>query len=118
MSVDAATVVEVLVASGVFTSAASGLQWFFTRGRAKVDGAKVVQGMALEMLKPLHDELDGARAEVKSLRQDVHSAQAECAKVRRHFEILLGWALTLRDILEENQVNYPPVPPAVKERVE
>jgi outer membrane protein TolC len=112
--------ITALVSGGLLGTVGYAAQyWLFGgRNRTKVDSAKAVQGMALEMLQPLHEELVRAREEMAEVRADAQAAREDCSKVRREFEILLGWALTLRDLLQEAGIKHPPVPPRIKERVE
>lgn len=103
MATDTSTLVEVLVATGLLTSLSEVVRWYLTgRGRAKVDQAKVVQGMALDLLKPLHAELD--------------TAQDRLRELNRELESVLGWAIIAHSLLDAHSIPYPPPPEPLARR--
>ena len=107
---DTSTLIEVLVATGLLTAVSETVRWFLTgRGRAKVDTAKVLQGMSLDLLKPLHEELDLANASADRLRQSMSSLEAE-------MESVLGWAIIARTLLDSHGIDYPAPPEPVLKR--
>lgn len=90
-----ANVIEVVVAAGLFTALAETMRWFMGgRGKARVDNAQIVQGMAIDLLAPLHAELDTCRTSLRDLRLELDS--------------VLGYALIAHALLET-----PPVKKAV-----
>lgn len=92
---DAATLIEIIVAAGVFTALAETVRWFLGgRGRQRVDNAKIVQGMAIDLLRPLHEELA--------------TCQTSLSDLRRELDSVLGYALIAHALLET-----PPVKAAV-----
>jgi hypothetical protein len=104
------TIVTILVATGILSAVTETVRWYLTgRGRAKVDQAKIVQGMALDLLRPLHDELDQANLAMANLRKTVQSLDAE-------LESVLGWALIARALLDHHHIEYPEVPQALIHR--
>lgn len=110
MSGESSTLVEVLVATGLLTAVSESVRWFLTgRGRAKVDQAKIVQGMALDLLKPLHAELDEATTAAARLRRELADLDSEMQSV-------LGWAITARALLDSHGIPYPAPPEPVLTR--
>jgi len=94
------TLIEVLTATGLLTAVSETLRWWFGgRGRQKIDQAKVVQGMAIDLLTPLHAELDTAQARLRDLNAELES--------------VLGWAIIARALLDAHKVEYPPPPEPV-----
>lgn len=106
---DVSTLIEVLVATGFLTAVGELIRWWFGRGRVKVDQARVVQGMAIDLLKPLHTELAEARSQIVSLRSDLTTLEGEMSSV-------ISWALTARTLLDSHQIDYPPVPARIRAR--
>jgi hypothetical protein len=105
-ALDVGTVVEVLVAAGVFTGIGEFARWLFSgRGRARVDNAQIVQGMAIDLIQPLHTEMDGLRGQVDDLR---HRADA----LRTELEQVLGYAILCHELLLGNP-NAPRPPQSV-----
>ena len=103
-------VVEVLVSTGLLTAAAESVKWFLGgRGRAKVSEAQIVQGMTLDLLKPLHTEHDLANAQAAQLRTQLRTLEGEVDSV-------IGWALYAKHLLDSNAIPYRPVPDAVARR--
>ena len=97
---DVSTLLELLVAGGLISAIAETVRWFFGgRGRARVDNAKIVQGMALDLLAPLHEELDKANARMRDLSMELES--------------VLGWAIIAHALLEAHHIKAPPPPPPV-----
>lgn len=95
-AIDTPTLVEVLVVSGVFSGIAGTVQWFFTgRGRARVDNAKIVQGMAIDLIEPLHSEVADLRGQMGALRLEL--------------EQVLAYAILAHELLIGNPAA--PVPP-------
>lgn len=122
---DTALIIELLVSAGVFTAIAETVRWFLGRGKSRVDNAKVVQGMALDLLKPLHDELSLAAAEVSRLRTEVSAARSEASTARsevrvarNEIEALVVWVVAAVSILEENHLEYPTVPSPAREKIQ
>lgn len=89
-------IVEVMVAAGFFTAVSETFRWFFNRPKARIDDAKIVQGMAVDLLRPLHEELNRVNAEVVTLRGNVQEA--------------VQWMLAVRDIMDRNRIEYPDFP--------
>ena len=90
-----ANLIEIIVAAGMFTALAETVRWFLGgRGKARVDNAKIVQGMAIDLLQPLHDELASCRSSLFDLRRELDS--------------VLGYAIIAHALLET-----PPVKKAV-----
>lgn len=107
---DTSTVVTVLVATGMLTAISETVRWFFQgRGRAKVDTAAIVQGMALDLLRPLHQELDAANASAAQLRTALHDLEMD-------FESVLGWAVYARGLLDHADVAYKAPPQSLLKR--
>lgn len=99
MTTDIGTIVPVLVATGCLAALSETVRWFLQgRGRAKVDSAKIVQGMALELLTPLHTELDLCRADLGRLRAEL--------------EQVLGYAIIAHALLVDDP-RAPTPPPSV-----
>lgn len=104
-NVDLGLVVELLVAAGLMTAIAETVRWFLGgRGRARVDNAKIVQGMAIDLVEPLHSELEGVRKKVRQIDADM--------------EALLGWAIVAKAILDGNHLGYPAVPDVLVKRMD
>lgn len=107
-----ANVIEVVVAAGLFTALAETMRWFLGgRGKARVDNAQIVQGMAIDLLAPLHAELDTCRSSLRDLRLELDS--------------VLGYALIAHALLETPKVKaavidsgrrIPEPPPSVLKR--
>lgn len=101
-------VVAVLVATGLLTAISETVRWFFSgRGRQRVDQAKVVQGMALDLLAPLHAELAEAQKQVSQVRTDLQTLDSELQSV-------LGWAIIARALLDSHKIDYPTPPAALR----
>lgn len=99
-----------LVSTGLVTAIAEGVRWWFTgRKRGKVDSAQIVQGMALDLLQPLHAELAEAQSQAKALRTDLQHLDMELQSV-------LGWAVIARALLDSHGVEYPTPPPVLRRR--
>lgn len=96
-------VIAVLVATGFLTALGEAIRWWFGRGKVRVDQARVVQGMAIDLLSPLHQELAEARKQTAAIRADLHDLESEMSTV-------ISWALTAKRILDNHQIDYPPVP--------
>ncbi len=105
---DVATLVEILTASGILTAGSETVRWWLGRSRTKVDSAKVVQGMALDLLQPLHAELDRATRDMATLRTNITESD-------RALESVIQWALAARTILDTHGLTYPEVPAVVRE---
>lgn len=107
-----ANFIEVIVAAGLFTAFAETVRWFLGgRGKARVDNAKIVQGMAIDLLAPLHAELADCRASLRDLRIELDS--------------VLGYAIIAHALLETAPVKeavrrsgrtMPHPPPSVLKR--
>lgn len=100
---DFGILVEVLVATGILTAISETVRWRLGRGKERVDNAKIVQGMALDLLQPLHGELDAVRARVQLLDAEL--------------EAVLGWALIAHALLDQNKIPYPEVPKTLSQRL-
>jgi len=96
-------VIEVMISAGFFTALAETLRWFLNRPKARIDDAKVVQGMAVDLLKPLHDELARANAEVTDLREKVREADEAVHS-------MLQWAMAAKALLDKHGIEYPELP--------
>lgn len=107
---DTGQLLTLLVATGVLTAIGEIVRWYLGRGKGKVDSAKVVQGMALDMLKPLHDELANTAAEVTLLRDTTRHLTMQ-------MEAVLVWAVSVVAILDSNGISYPQVPEPVRARI-
>jgi hypothetical protein len=89
---DAGTVVAVLVAVGAIEFVRQIVTGLFSRKRnsrkAQLDDAQVIQGMSLSLLEPLHKEIEGLRARVQVLSDDLDRAhrryEAAEAALRAH----------------------------------
>lgn len=102
MATDIGTVVPILVATGILTAVSETVRWYLQgRGRQKVDSAKIVQGMALDLLTPLHAELDLCRTDLASLRAEL--------------EQVLGYAILAHALLVDDP-RAPVPPPSVLHR--
>jgi hypothetical protein len=101
--VNIASVIQILVATGILTALSETVRWAFGRNKTKVDSALVIQGMAIDLLKPLHEELARADKAARSLRQQMNDLD-------REMELIISWALTARGLLESNHIPYPPMP--------
>jgi hypothetical protein len=109
---DIPTLLELLVVGGVFSGLAETARWFISgRGRARVDNAKIVQGMAIDLVQPIHIELAACRANLADLRLELDS--------------VLGYALIAHALLETAPVKaavlasgrtIPSPPPSVLKR--
>lgn len=107
---DLQLLVTILVATGLLTALSETVRWWLTgRGRQKIDQAKVVQGMALDMLQPLHAELAEAQRQVNEVRRDLQTLDSELQSV-------LGWAIIARALLDSHHIEYPTPPPALRQR--
>jgi hypothetical protein len=62
-------VIQSLVGGGVFTAVVQIVRAFLARGKAHVDSAEVVQGMALQLVTPFAERLREADAELDNLRK-------------------------------------------------
>lgn len=101
-------VITVLVATGLLTAVSETIRWWLSgRGRQKIDTAKVVQGMALDLLQPLHAELAQAQSQVAAVRRDLATLDHELQSV-------LGWAIIARALLDSNHIDYPTPPEALR----
>jgi len=100
---DNGTLLEVLTASGVLTAISETIRWYLGRGKTRVDSAQVVQGMALDLLKPLHEEVNRCNKEITDLRGKVR-------EVSDDLDAVVQWALTARSILDANTLPYPALP--------
>lgn len=69
----------------------------------KVDSAKVVQGMAIDLLQPLHQELTLANQRADELNIKLN-------EVERNLDSIVTWAFTVKSILDANHIAYPNVP--------
>jgi hypothetical protein len=104
--IDLPTLLELLVISGIFTAIGETFRWFTGRGKARVDNASLVQGMAIDLLKPLHTELDLCNTKLHNLSLELDS--------------VLGYAIIAHALLETPPVKEAvlasgrslPVPPA------
>ena len=104
---NASTLVEIISMSGTLTVLSGVVSWWLNRGKTRVDSAQVVQGMALDMLKPLHEELAAAQADIASLRKQSND-------VRDAFSALLVWAQQVKMLMDHHNVEYPPIPDNVR----
>lgn len=87
-----ANVIELLVLAGVFTGITETIRWWLGgRSRARVDNAKIVQGMAIDLVAPLHTELDACRVSLADLRLEL--------------DAVLGYALIAHALLETAPVR-------------
>lgn len=114
-----ANVFEVLVGSGVLAglvgAVIGGVKWLFGgRKRARVDNAQIVQGMALDLLGPLHSELNLANADMKTLREALAASHQEMDALKQDIADVVSWALMARALLEDNQIDYDPLPKFVQ----
>ena len=103
-------IVTVMVATGALTAISEGIRWWMTgRGRQKIDQAKVLQGMALDLLQPLHAELAEAQRQVAAVRADLATLDSELQSV-------LGWAVIARALLDSHEIPYPQPPAVLRKR--
>lgn len=111
--------VQILVGLGVGGGLIETWRWFFGggRGKARIDNAKIVEAMALDLLKPLNEQVAWATGQVETLRETLHSTQTELSTVRgqmhrvqNDMEALLTWSLAVKQILDAHGVEYPPTP--------
>lgn len=93
-------VLQVVIATGLLTAISETVRWFLGRGKTRTDDAKVIQGMAIELLLPLRGELDRTTAKVTALSSELDS--------------LLAWAVMARAILDAHTLAYPPVPASLR----
>lgn len=100
---DSSAIVTILTSITLATAFGETIRWLANRGRSKVDTAKAVQGMALDLLSPLREELARTQTEMASMRTTVTRVQME-------LEAVIAWALAARAILDQNAIDYPPVP--------
>jgi len=91
---------QVLIATGALTAMSETVRWFLGRGKTRVDDAKVVQGMALDLLTPLREELARSLAKAEDLGAELDS--------------LLAWAVMARALLDAHHIAYPPVPQSLR----
>lgn len=102
------TLVEVLISSGVLSGSGAFIKWFFTgRGRTRIDNASLVQKMAINAIEPitkLQDQVDILRGKVSDLSLELDS--------------VLGWALIVHVLLDQNEIAYPPIPKPLVERLQ
>lgn len=101
--IDASTIIPLLVASGILTAFGETVRWFIGRGKTKVDSAMIVQGMAIDLLKPLHEELARASADARKLRTQMN-------ELDREMEAIIAWAMAAKSILDREGIDYPPLP--------
>lgn len=103
---DLATAVEVFTASGVLAGAGGLFKWFFSgRKRERVDNAKIVQGMAMDLITPMHGEL-------ATLRASMAAANVEMSALRAELEQVLGYAILAHAYLIDDPAAPEP-PPSV-----
>lgn len=102
--IESGTLLELVVAGGLFSALAETVRWLLGGRGRKVDQAKIVQGMAIDLLKPLHTELDTAQARMRELSLELES--------------VLGWAIIARALLDSHQITYPPVPDRMSPRLD
>ena len=93
-------VLQVIIASGMLTAVSTTIRWLLTRKSGHVDEAKVIQGMALDMLAPLNAQLATMTGKATDLSSELDS--------------LLAWAVMARAILDAHSLAYPPVPAALR----
>lgn len=99
-----AVLVEILVASGVLSGITGTIQWLLTgRGRARVDNAKIVQGMAIDLIQPLHSEVAELRGNVAHLRTEL--------------EQVLDYAILAHVLLMGNPAAPVPPPSVLRKTV-
>ena len=101
--IEANAIIPLLIASGILTAVGETIRWFISRGKTKVDSAMVVQGMAIDLLKPLHEELARASADARKLRKQMNDLD-------REMEIIIAWAMAAKSILDREGIDYPPLP--------
>lgn len=114
---DTGTVLEVIVSTGILTAIGETIRWWLGRGSSRVDNAKAVQGMALDLLKPLHDELERTTAKVAAANVQVEACQTKVIEIERELDAVVLWALLAKSLLDEHAVSYPPVPAPVRARL-
>ena len=88
------TILDILVASGFFTAIAETFRWWRGRGKERVDNAQIVQGMAIDLVGPLHAELTDVRKRLALLSDEL--------------DAVLGYAILAHALLES-----PPIRQAV-----
>jgi hypothetical protein len=115
----AADFMQFIVGGGVLTGALETVRWFLGGGRnkAKVDNAKIVEAMALDLLHPLNEQVKWASGEVENLRKTLHETQSDLSRTRIQVHALQGdvealhaWSLAVKVILDDHGIAYPPVP--------
>jgi hypothetical protein len=120
---NAADVMQFLVGGGVLTGAIETFRWFLGggRGKAKIDNAKVVEAMALDLLKPLNDQVRWASGEVENLRStlsetqiNLSTVQHQLIAVQHEMESLIIWSLAAKALLDEHNIPYPATPSVMK----
>lgn len=115
--------IELLVACGGFTAFAEGIRWLLGSGQRRIneravvdDRAKQVQDMALDLIKPLHEELSRANHQVETLRRKANETIAELERVRLELNDVAAWAIAAKVLLDQSGIAYP-TPPEVLRRV-
>lgn len=99
---DTSTFVEIVSLSGILTVAGGVVQWWLNRGKQRVDEAQIMQGMAMNMLTPLNDQLKIALAEVGELRGQVQDLSDIVT-------LFLIWYKQVTAVMDEKQIEYPPL---------
>lgn len=95
---------ELLVAVGFFELIRAVVLRIVNRRKVITDAAAVVQGMALDLLTPLHRELESANRQTAELRVKLNTLEDELGQMVR-------WARGALDLLERNGlVLDPPTP--------
>jgi len=107
--VNTSVIVEMMISGGFFAAIGEGVRWYLGRGKTRIDNAQVVQGMAIDMLKPLHEELDRLNGELASMRERVTEAD-------RALSAVIEWALAAKRILDQHSIDYPMVPDVILRR--
>lgn len=107
---DSGTLIEVFISSGFLAALGETFRWWFGRGKTRVDSAKVVQGMALDLLKPLHEELARCNKSLAEVNQRADTLQEKVRESDRALSDIITWALAAKQLLDMHGIEYPPMP--------
>lgn len=128
---DWSVVTEVLIASGFFAGVPQMVRWVRShrstdeqRAQAREDlsAAKMIQGISIDLLRPLHDQLDeanrqlsAANQQVRELRAKTDDINAELRTAREDVHALVTFSRRAIEVIEQHHLAVPsPIPPQIR----